>query len=278
MPNDPRKPPSNSGPPSDALRTAAAIVARSGNNFHAKVAQLFRLNEWGVILSPYYVDPATDKAREVDLVAEKIFHVKHRYLEKFIGTLRLRLHVECKFIKHKTVFWFDGMDEGQAQGWINQNTLFKADDRIVEQHHYASSVVNQVAKLYATEDCKDVESDPIFRALTQCLNGLINSRGVKPVIADVPHLPCLKSVEYPVIVCSNFDEQFFRTRVIGDGGVERLTDNFHIEINYAYRGPTTVRREYFLVDVVDFQRLAQFLAMLDTEMGHMAEVARQRNK
>lgn len=278
MSGRPNREDARGGQDEDPLEAAQRIVNRSGNNFHSKVARFFRDNDWNIMLSPYYVDPATDRAREIDLIAEKLFFVKHRHYEQHIGTIRLRLHIECKFIKQKTVFWFDGLDETQAKNWISRNTLFNTDERVAPRHHYSGAMANQVAKLFATDENKDVESDPIFKALNQCLNGLVNSRGAKPLAESPDHLTCLKTVEYPVIICSNFEGLFFRTRVVGPGDIETMEDNFLIEINYAYRGANSnTQREYFLVDVVDFRRLGTFISALETEIKHMVDIAKLRS-
>lgn len=47
------------------------LIDQSGNNFHTKVATWLIDNGWHVTISPYYMDYATNKSREIDLVAEK---------------------------------------------------------------------------------------------------------------------------------------------------------------------------------------------------------------
>ena len=48
------------------------IVEESGNSFHCKVARYLKEKEWTILVSPYYMDSATDKPREIDIVAQKI--------------------------------------------------------------------------------------------------------------------------------------------------------------------------------------------------------------
>ena len=54
----------------EELDIAKEIIAKSGNNFHSKVVERFRASGWSVSISPYYLDGSTNKAREIDLVAE----------------------------------------------------------------------------------------------------------------------------------------------------------------------------------------------------------------
>lgn len=43
------------------------IIEASGNNFHSNVISLLREKQWNVLISPYYNDYASDKAREIDI-------------------------------------------------------------------------------------------------------------------------------------------------------------------------------------------------------------------
>ena len=48
------------------------LLKDSGNNFHAKVACWLNDHNWHVIVSPYYMDQTQNKAREIDLIEEKL--------------------------------------------------------------------------------------------------------------------------------------------------------------------------------------------------------------
>ena len=66
---------SNADPASRLLSDAKRIVAESGNSFHARVSSWLTSNGWRVVISPYYMDQSQGKARELDLVAEKLFKI-----------------------------------------------------------------------------------------------------------------------------------------------------------------------------------------------------------
>lgn len=59
-----------------------ALVQGSGNSFHAKVARSLINCGWHVIVSPYYLDQSQSKAREFDLIAEKLWPIKDMYDRK----------------------------------------------------------------------------------------------------------------------------------------------------------------------------------------------------
>ena len=67
------------------------IIEASGNNFHASVIKFLREKEWFVLISPYYNDYATDKAREIDILIRSLV-VSHTML---ITCLFKRLFEDC---------------------------------------------------------------------------------------------------------------------------------------------------------------------------------------
>jgi hypothetical protein len=46
------------------------IVDESGNSFHCRVTNFLKQKGWHTLISPYYMDGATNKPREIDLIAE----------------------------------------------------------------------------------------------------------------------------------------------------------------------------------------------------------------
>lgn len=242
---------------------ANKIARESGNAFHCRVANAFRERGWATMLSPYYIDGSTDKAREIDLLIEKAFpaHSQDGRLPKGI---RVRLHVECKYITQHVVFWFDSRDDRRAYEWIFSNTPFRRDNTFVNEHHHIRGVTN-VAKLFATDGKRAEDNDPIFRALNQCLNGFIHNRGGEWLIPTEGHEE-IHLLEYPVIICSEF-AKFFRTDIANGQDPEPLKGNFLLEMNYAFvaKGGAS-RRDYFLVDVVEFAALDAFVAAIENEV------------
>lgn len=241
------------------------LVAESGNSFHCRVANAFRERNWATLLSPYYIDESTDKAREVDLVVEKRFPVDGTFGKP--KTIRIRLYVECKYITQNVVFWFDQRDNGRAYGWVHRNTPFRKGNTLAEEHHHIKNV-STVAKLFATDTKRNEDNDPIFRALNQCLNGYVHNKG-QELLIPAKNAEQVTLVEYPLIVVSSFS-MFYRTDVQSSMPPEPITDNFLVELNYAFVDKTkTTRRDYFLVDVASFDTLDKYLAAIDHEVAHM---------
>ena len=79
------------------------LVRNSGNNFHTKVARWLSDNDWHVVVSPYYMDQTQNKAREIDLIAEKLWPVRDMF-DRPMDDVAVRLFIECKFIPSHSVF------------------------------------------------------------------------------------------------------------------------------------------------------------------------------
>lgn len=240
------------------------LIEKSGNSFHSKVVKVLRDEKWNTLVSPYYSDNFTDKPRELDIIAEKKFDALN--YGTWMGTLNARLFIECKYINGKTVFWFDTKDKNRAIERIMTDTSLEHPNRNtgIQQHHYF--IDTPVAKLFSSEKSRGEDNELINKAINQNLNALIYYRDRKDIIPEDPNRrsKVLRYVSYPIILVNSFDN-FFRINM-GDetGKIERITEPFQLEVNYAYvdKGNND-HNEYFLIDVVSIEKLPDFLASLE---------------
>lgn len=239
------------------------IVSESGNSFHCKVANAFREKGWATLMSSYYIDTATDKAREIDLIAEKAYAIPNNFGQS-PKSIRVRLYIECKYINQHVVFWFDSRDDKKAREWIYSNTPFTKGNTFTKEHHHLKPD-SLVAKLFASESKRNEDNDPIFRALNQCLNGLIHNRRSEPLIPAKGTEQIVHHLNYPVIICSDF-KTFYRTDIPKNKNPEKIIGNFLLEVNYAFVDRDKARRDYFLVDLVEYASLDAFFSALDHEV------------
>ena len=81
----------------------------------------------------------------------------------------------------------------------------------------------------------------------------------------------LGTIDLPVILCNSFTE-FYRVAMEGPGEPKPITDNFQLEVNYAYldnqKQHTT---EYFLIDVVDVDKMDAFLKVIENDVNAVFE-------
>jgi len=230
------------------------IIEESGNTFHSNVITFLREKGWTVLVSPYYNDNVSDKAREIDILAEKPFEVKD-YFNKLIGTVNVRFIIECKYVNSETIFWFDTKDLVKAETWVIRNTPLIKENMYTQQHHYMDT--GNVAKLFSSERGKDLSNELIYKAINQSLNAMIYFRHDTSIIPRDRRV--LKTVSYPIIILNNFDKTY---RIdIGENSYSKITDSsFQLEINYAYLDSDKKNKnEYFLIDVINFYHLDDFI-------------------
>jgi len=236
---------------------AKEIIAKSGNSFHARVARWFQDSGWEVLISPYYMDQSQNKAREVDLIAEKIVPIKD-FADRWQGSVVIRLYIECKFVVSTSVFWFTEKDVKLAEQLVCRGGGFRKDNTYTNEHHYLSSSVS-VAKLFATSS-KAPEHDPFYKALNQVLNAYVNMLGRPPITSVLRENNHGSRVylNFPLVVCSDF-AKLFRTEFYENTEPTLITDNFQLEVQYAYTDKSGgARDDYFLIDVVSYDGLLTF--------------------
>lgn len=244
------------------IQEIEAFASESGNNFHCSVVNAVKGDAWNVLISPYYMDAATDKPRELDLIAEK-FWVHNSCLGAKNGAIVLKLFIECKYIAQPTVFWFGKKDTSAATEWLITNTPLRKDNIFTQQHHYLASCP-KVAKLFASMNKPNIENEAMYKALNQSLNALIYLRGRESLNSDLQsgRIQKLAEVEMPVIVCNSFSE-FYEVGMDSPGTPKQIDDNFQLEVKYAYIDRRGNRQsEYFLIDVVAFDKLAGYFSTL----------------
>jgi len=235
------------------------LIEKGGNNFHYQVVKFLREKEWFVSISPYYNDIIGNKPREIDIVADKQFDVKGRAYYGYKGALLVRLFIECKYITNETVFWFDIKDKERAIKKICKDTPLKppTENELIKKHHYLK--YNTVAKLFTS-----LVNDPIYKALTQSLNAMVYYGSDYPIIPEEKLMSTtLNKLKYPLIICNDF-ENFFKVDSNDKRGYSEICDNFQLEVNYAYRDiRETPINEYFIIDIINFQKFNQFLGELE---------------
>ena len=236
------------------------LIEKSGNNFHYQVVNFLREKGWSVLVSPYYCDNLTNKPREIDIIAEKNFDIKKTYRQRSfpVNTLLIRLFIECKYIPGIICFWFDNKDREKAIERILADTPLKPPDEyvLINKHHYLES--SQVAKLSSSSKSNQ-DKDIFYTAINQSLNAMIYYRSMSPLLLKdlIVNREIRSTVNYPLILCNCFDNIY---RVKGSDGVKISDNYFQVELNYVYRDKDkNDRKEYFLIDVVEFKKFGLFL-------------------
>jgi len=249
-----------------------SIINESGNSFHCRVTNYLQGNGWHTLVSPYYMDNASNKPREIDLIAEKSWLYKDGFENKY-GTFNLKLFIECKFIPQTNVFWFSEKDLVSTKEWLASNTPLSEGNLFTDKHHYLATNP-KVAKLFASKNKPNVENEVIYKALNQSLNAMVYLRHRKSIIPEKPNQnnTILATVEIPVILCNSF-EKFYQVEMNISSKPEVIEDNFQLEVNYAYLDKNkNHKNEFFLIDIVDFNNLDKFLALMESDKEAIFEI------
>jgi hypothetical protein len=243
------------------------LIDSSGNNFHAKVAQWFVADGWNIQVSPYYLDQTQQKAREIDLIAEKAWPFKTGFGEHE-GYVVVRLYVECKFVPSYAVFWFAEKARHEAEKLVFSYPGFGPNNSFAAKHHYLT-LSDRVAKLFTSSQSKQQETDLFYRALNQILSAYVALRGQPVKSADsVKKLyGKLVPLNFPVVICSSFGK-LFAADFLGQLPTAPQSENFQLEVRYAYgESASSQRNEYFLVDFVSFENLKPFTQAIENDVN-----------
>jgi hypothetical protein len=238
------------------------LIERSGNSFHAKVARWLTDNGWHVIVSPYYMDQTQNKAREIDLIAEKAWQFYDPFNNP-AGNIAVRLFIECKYVPSSAVFWFADKDIKAAKELVCSSGLFRNDNSYTDKHHYLSECP-RVAKLFASSTNKAAENEPFYKALNQALNGMVSLRG-QEISIPAERRPPNAVLELPVVVCNSFSP-LYAANFDNDEEPQSIDDNFQLEVRYAYIDSYQNQRDdYFLLDFVEFDKLDKFMGLINID-------------
>lgn len=241
------------------------LIDGSGNTFHAKVSRWFAADGWTITVSPYYMDQSQQKARELDLVAEKVWPITGSFREP-VGEVAVRLFIECKFLPGYSVFWFTDKYRVAVEEMVCRSGYFRPDNSYTAKHHYLAAG-NRVAKLFSSSNARGQEAEPFYKALNQSLNGLVSLRRQTPRIfsSRSSGRGFQLVLDFPVVVCSSFS-QLYAADFAGMDAPRLVDDSFQLEVQYAYvEASGQSNDELFLLDVVEYDRLTQFVQAVELD-------------
>jgi hypothetical protein len=243
------------------------IIEKSGNNLHCRAIKFLKEKGWDVLVSPYYSDIITNKPREIDIIAQKLFLVDD--YRGLAGKLYFRLFIECKYIKQDTVFWFDKKDYVRLGKKLNNILPFETynqygnfNEKMKSNHYYKGE---NVAKIFKSDSDKNFENELIYGALNQSLNSLVYYKNEKNIFVDNSSIGCRLScpewfIDYPIVLVDNYSK-FFKVEMDNSAVPSEIDSSFQLETNYSYfdREKNSAITDYFLVDVVSEGGLEEML-------------------
>ncbi len=239
------------------LDKAMEIIAKSGHDLNFKVKDFLQSKGWEIEMSPHYVDVVTGKTREFDIIAKKEFKV-YAFSHNPVGSILIKLFIECKYIKDTTVAWFTPKDFGKVKKIAMDNHLLRHKEDILlgtpnqstdKLHHYLAS--NEAVTLVD----KAGQYDPIGEAKYGTLHALIY---FSENFNNGSHV-----INFPLIVIDSY-RNLFRREGDDDPNPTPITDSFQLEVDYSYpqQNNQTTRKD-FLVDVTSYGDLGKYVDYLE---------------
>ena len=249
------------------MKEEIKTIKPDGNDFQYKVKKILEDLGWVVRMSPHYNDSFSEKPREVDIIAEKIFAPAQNSV--YNSFVIVRLFIECKYVTDHTTFWFQQRDYDKAKEVVYSTRSFHEVDRNYEvqsNHHYLAE--DLIAKLYRT-DGKNPDGDPVYKAITQCLNATIYYRNHTTELSkkSIRSRHLVEELNYSLIVCNSFDK-FLMKDTTNESEVTAITEPFQLEVDYAYTTKTSQIEEMFYIDVLSIDHIHIFEnTFLSTEIN-----------
>jgi len=238
--------------------TFEELLVASGNSLHYRVVNALRARGWDVLVSPFYRDGFSDKPREIDIVAQKLYPFAVDNVAG-AGQVVVRLFIECKYVNTKTIFWFDEKDKVRAASFLAKYGSVKDYPGLARLHYHTT---DEVAKLFNTENDRARE-DWVFGAINQSLNSLIANRSAIHMFGYQVKFRDL--FNYPLVVVNSF-ESIRSVDQKSPGVINEIKDPFLVEINYVTPDVSGKdSNEYFLIDFLSEQNLDDFLNAFESE-------------
>lgn len=236
-------------------------MEQSGNDFHYEVADFLETNGWPTQRSPYYVDLATQKSREIDIIARRRYQLRDIFGHNQAEIL-IRLFIECKYLKPNVAVAlnFVPKDVHAARDLAKNNNILRPGDE-----HFLGDRSQQFSPVHHYIDCEEVvknwacggSEDILYKGWEQALHAMIYYQHHQH-----EHI---YAIDYPVIMVSSFKNVSRRDWI--NKSSSPVLEDFQIAVDYSYpifskTGEMPSVTKYFLIDVVSFQNLSSFLDKL----------------
>lgn len=259
----------------DKNKKLQTLFEKSGMPTHLKAINILKSNQWPIVISPYYYDDTLKSAREIDIIAERVFTDKGLSDFGRRGAVAIQLFIECKYINQEIVFWFEKLNKSQAVLKLEKETGLRIAynepgdyDITWNEFHYLHQ--EKVAKLFSPNANNE---DVIYKAISQSLTAQrfygLSDRLIFKKENHFAYQDIVKTVRYPIILCDNFENLFELKEEGAKYTYSRIPSSFLIEAYYTFE--KSDQADYILIDVVDINRLGDFLKNLEIEAMSIAK-------
>ena len=243
------------------LDTINDIINNHGNKFMIKVSTYLK-DHWRMVqVSPHYIDIATGKTRELDIIASKKRKVWWGDYDEFDHfEIEMRLFIECKHIDRDFVAWSSLKEDSKIDDLLKQQPITRALSYesyrhelpwFLTKHHYKT-------RQYIIRDftCKDTNKNTLWEWINQCLHSFIYFRD--------NHIGGARyTIDYPIVMVNSLNKTYITDW--WDDLPCQVEENLLYQINHSYETKWHKTTEDFVIDVVSFEWIDNFLLEIETE-------------
>lgn len=233
---------------------------KNWSNLENNVAKILRQFGWNVKENQPYLDPNTDKQREIDIIASKEYAVwsNDRIWIKSPETLEMRLFIDCKNLPKPLWLYVRDKDNSTIMKVLFENRVYRelygnyfdVNEDVpdcMKTHRFLSD-----SKLAYKSIGNDEKSIGI-----QWVNQVIHA-----MLSPIYPTRVTYNIDYTVIIVNDERKLALEHE---DGSRSYADKNILYGIDYI----VNKRKKYFVVDIVSLNNLQDFLKELDTEFDSL---------
>jgi len=231
-------------------------IKKSGNNLHIKVANFFINQGWKTKLSTYYIDDTTNKPREIDIMAQKIFPIPD---DTRAEELRVNLLIECKHFNEEIALWmYDRITDFTVLNSHDINPILLQQNGVAEKHHYLNQ--QQLGWLYDMGKNTKDNQEFMFNAIIQPVKSLTFFRDKYPMG---------KALHYAICVYEGIPGIYKIKSLADTNNLQQLQPEPFVTVglNYSYKSSVNgnLQTGPYCVDFVHFDKLLDYLKLITSE-------------
>lgn len=235
---------------------------KNGANLENRVVKVLKAHWWTVHENQPYIDPNTDKQREIDIIATKEYLVwkDNRHFVDSVEPLEMRLFIDCKNLpqplglyvkeKHHDTMVNSFLEKRVYRNlYSNYYEMNKDIPDALRTHRYFSD--SKIAYKSTNNDDKSIGIQWVNQVLHAMLSSFYASR-------------VSYGIDYPVIVFDGIEK-------IGLEYPDESRSPAEKQMQYGIDYIVHNRKQYFIIDLISLDTIEDFLKIIDLEFDSLKQ-------
>ena len=225
-------------------------------NLENKFVKILKSFWWTIKENIPYLDPVTDKQRELDILAIKTYLVweNNHWINK-PELLEMRLFIDCKNLPNGLGLYVHNVDkENLYEAFLNKPIYSRLYDNYFQMNQDLPSIVKE-HRFFTKKKIVYKSSNNDDRSIwIQWTNQILHA-----MHSTFYSSSAYWNIDYPIIAVNKLTDIAIESEE--DGSREFASDNMLYWINYIVKP----NKKHYIVDIVGLDKLEQFLEWLDKE-------------